>query len=51
MIDLYMTKYMAAFLNDSDAPFETAAFCTWGLEETFLFRWLVGEKVVGEIVT
>lgn len=33
MINLYMTKYVAVFLNDNDAPFETAAFCTWGLEE------------------
>lgn len=32
-------KYMAAFLDDSDAPFEIAAFCTWGLQETLLIRW------------
>lgn len=43
MINLNVTKHMLAFLNDSGAPFGAAAFCTWGLEETFLFGWLVGD--------
>lgn len=34
------TKYMAAFLNDSDAPFRTATFCKHNLEGTFMTRWL-----------
>lgn len=35
------TKYMAAFLNDSDAPFRTATFCMHNLEGTFMTRWLM----------
>lgn len=38
---LYVTKYTAAALNDSDAPFRTATFSTHSLEGTFMTRWLV----------